>query len=222
MKRRSASSFVYSSLGAIVSKPVDLYLDSEQLAALGGYAAHWAYLETEIAFTITALMTLVHDHQKIPFAFTDRIGDWKRLLPKIVKSPHALRHYDGLIHVVERAHNLRTRMLHGRALGDPLRKTRRICFEHNRHRHGNWTVNPIVVTPQFIRKASRIVGQTSQSLISLNRRYLPIQPYALPNRYPAPPRGGRMQTHQGRSDTSKQKNRPRSLGPGLRLERTDP
>ena len=205
-----------------MSKPVDLYLDDEQLAALGSYAAHWAYLETEIAFTITALMTLVHDHQKIPFAFTDRIDEWRLLLPKVVKSAHALRQYDGLMRVIEKAHDLRTRMLHGRALGDPLHKTRRICFEHHRHRHGHWTVNPIVVPPRFIRRAARAVAQTSHSLISLNRRYLPIQPYALPNKYPAPSRDGRMQTHRGRTDTSKRKIQPRLLKPVLRLDRTDP
>jgi hypothetical protein len=55
--------------------PVPLFLSDEQLAAIGYFAAHWNYFETEMDFTITAMIFAVHGHQKMPFPFDDRIKE---------------------------------------------------------------------------------------------------------------------------------------------------
>jgi hypothetical protein len=81
-----------------MSKPIDLYLDDEQLAALGAFTAHWTYLETEIDFTITAMAHTVTGSQKMPFPFNDRLEYWeKKILPRYPKlSRHGMKLYNGL------------------------------------------------------------------------------------------------------------------------------
>jgi hypothetical protein len=80
-----------------MAKPANLYLDDDQLAALGDFATHWAYLESELDFTISAMGMVAIGDPKMPFPFDDRIKHWKRLLPKMVGSPHGLKFYLGII-----------------------------------------------------------------------------------------------------------------------------
>ena len=182
----------------------------------------FAYLETEIEFTITAMSALAHNHYEIPFGFGDRMKCWKKLLPAVLTSPHAVKHYTRIIALATKAHETRSSLLHGRVLGDPQKKTRYMSTEHHQHRKGAWNSDTYFASPQRLARAVRIVGQIAYSLISLNRRYLPIQPYALPNRYPELSPAGHPRALPGRIDKSIQKARPRSLKLKLLLERTEP
>jgi hypothetical protein len=190
-------------------KRINSYLSDSQFAAIGSYSAHWTYLETEIDFTITAMATAVHGSQKMPFPFDDRIKFWEKLIPAYVSTSYAAARYRGVIAVARKAHDNRAKFLHARALGDPKKQTKLICFEHHRHRHGNWRAQPIIISPMRLRMMSRFIAEITYSLISLNRRYLQIQPYALPNTYPAPRRGGRAQVRRGHIQSSVARSRRR-------------
>jgi hypothetical protein len=179
-------------------KPIPLYLDDDQFAALGQFAAHWSYLESEIDFTITGMSFLALGDSTIPFPFDDRIKQWKRVLPQVIKSEYALRYYRGVVRLAKEAHDWRSKFLHARAIGDPKKLTRLISIEHHRHRNGDWFVLPIFIMPRKLRAMARTIGRATHYLIALNRRYLPAQPRALPNRYPVRPRDDPALPHQGR------------------------
>jgi hypothetical protein len=191
--------------------PVALHLNKEQLAAIGYFAAHWNYFETEMDFTITAMTFAVHRHQKMPFPFDDRIKEWKKLLPRVVADRRALGRYQKLIKNAETAHDTRSKFLHSKVLGDPKRRTRTLCFENNRHRHGDWRVRPIVVSARKICAIARAIGELTAELIQLNQRFLEkTSPKSLPCTFPAPPRDGPSLVHRGRNQSSARKIRRRS------------
>lgn len=202
-------------------RAVDAYLDDEQFAAIGRYAVYWAYLETELEFTMSAMSVLVRDDPKIPFGFEDRMKDWKKLIPQAIQSRHAARFYNSLARVALTAHATRSSLLHGRLVGDPRRKTRYMATEHHRHRHGNWNANVQYAQPRHVKRAANHLREIIYSLISLNRRYLPVEPYALPNRYPELSPAGQPRALPGHNDKSTQKARPRSLRPKLFLDRQE-
>lgn len=191
-------------------KPVVLHLDQEQLAALGLFAAHWAYFETEMDFTISAMTFAVYHNQEMPFSFDDRIKQWKKVLLQLTKSRTIIKRYEAIIKNAKAAHDTRSKFLHARVIGDPQRRTRAVCFEHNRHRMGEWRVRPIVVTPRKVQAIARAIGELTTSLINLNRRHLRISPQSLPCIYPAPPRDGPSLMRRGHSGSSALKNQPQS------------
>jgi len=190
-----------------MQKPVALYLDKGQLAALGLFAAHWTYFETEMDFTITAMTYHVAGNQEMPFPFADRMEHWQKMIQKYPLTPRGRRLYKSIVAIALKAQDRRSKFLHGRAIGDPTRRTKRICFEHHRHRKGKWSVQPITVEPRKIRAMARIAGAATTALISLNRRYLKVWPQSLPNTYPARPRDGKQQVHRGHIRSSKPQNR---------------
>jgi hypothetical protein len=185
-----------------MKKPVDLYLDDRQLAALGLFAAHWTYFETEVDFTITAMSHQVTASQKMPFPFEDRMDHWRRMIERYPLTKQARRLYRSIIAIAFNAHDRRSKFLHGRVVGDPQRRTRQLCFEHHRHRNGNWITHPIPIEPRELRRMAHMIGRATTTLISLNRRYLKVSPQLLPNTYPAPPRDGPYRMRRGRSGSS--------------------
>jgi hypothetical protein len=192
-----------------MGKPVDLFLDDRQLTAIGEFSAYWTYLETEIDFTITAMKVQLDDSQKIPFPFSDRMKEWRKLIKRYPLTPHAKIFYNGLIDLILKAQDRRSTFLHGRVVGDPRKRTRQICFEHHRHRNGQWHVQPVPIEPRKLRTMARVVGSAAAALISLNRRYLRVSP-RLPNTYPAPPRDGTYRIRRESSNKTKRKIQPRS------------
>jgi hypothetical protein len=194
-----------------MKKPIDLYLDEGQLASLGLFSAYWTYLETELDFTITAMSHHVTGSQRMPFPFDDRMDHWRKMIAQYPLSNYAKKLYRSIIVVAHKAHDRRSKFLHGRVVGDPRRRTRRLCFEHHRHRQGNWSVNPITIEPRELRRMARIIGSVTRTLISLNRRYLKVSPQSLPNTFPAPPRDDPYLMRRGHSRSSAPKGRRRPL-----------
>jgi hypothetical protein len=192
-------------------RSIALHLDSNQLAAIGLFAAHWAYFETEMDFTISAMSFSVYRDSRMPFPFDDRVKHWQKLLPKLfAEKKHAIPMYEGIIAKAKKAHDTRSKFIHARAIGDDQRRTRAICFEHNQHRMGKWKVSPVSITPRKISSIARAIGELTTALISLNRRYLPVSPKSLPCTYPAPPRDGPYRMRRGHSGSSALRTPPRS------------
>jgi hypothetical protein len=170
-------------------KAFRLFLDENQAAALGLFSAHWAYLESEMDFTVAALRQLVEGDFRLPFPFKERAALWKKLSRKFYStaSPKWHAQIDLFIEQIETAHAWRSLYQHGRILGDPSHKTDDIAITKNEHRKAGWTVVPHTVSPKQIRSMAEAMGRMTIALVKLNKLHLPAEPFALPCKFPRLP-----------------------------------
>ena len=167
-----------------MSKPFDLHLDPAQLQAIGHFAAHWSFFETEVEFTISCLGAAIDRDQTIPFAFNEKLRRWRKLARCYYTAPEILAQCNLIIDDAKKAHDLRAVILHGRMLGDPKRRKRIIAVSLERHRSAEWAVQSYDVPPRKIQKWANEVGRDSVRLIQFNAKQLPGSPRALPCRWP--------------------------------------
>lgn len=193
------------------SPTIDLHLDLKQLAAIGYCNAQWSFFETEMNFTLTAMTFMADGSWAIPFPLGDRLARWKSLLGVIFKDTRTIDQYQKIIDAAQIAHQSRTKSAHGRALGDPSKKTRLICVEHHEHRRGKWNVRNYFIHPRKLQAIGFEIGRVTVALIRLNEQHLSVRPKSLPNRYPAPRRGGLVPERLGPTRTIKWKTLHRSL-----------
>lgn len=171
-------------------KPPKLYLTAKQLAAIGRFTARWAYFETEMDFTISALRALQKHPDPIPGGFADRLKYWKRLTHKQFDGSPALKAYVHIIEQLSHGQKWRSPILHGRSTGDPLRRTDAIAFEHHQHKPTGWTSTPWRINPKKLNELAAALGKYASWLKELNRIYLGalgVRPTALPSKYPLSP-----------------------------------
>jgi hypothetical protein len=170
---------------AMIPKPIYLCLNQPQLAAIGEVIAHWAFFETEVAFTLTTLVSVFEGHQKIPLPFKDRMELWRKLVRSVFKEEAVVNEYLGIERIAQSMHLARSIFAHGRILGDPKKNTDAICIENHRHRQGKWTVQRGLLTVRRLRKIARMIRSLSSHLISLNEAHLPVSLKSLPCTFPS-------------------------------------
>jgi len=187
--------------------PPKLYLNSKQLAAIGRFAARWAYFESEMDFSISALKALQKEREPIPLGFADRLRYWKKLTLKQFAQESGLKAYLHIIEQVGHGQSLRSSILHGRSLGDPVKKngTQQIAFSHHFHRPRGWSSRLWKITPSELNQLSKALGQYASWLKKLNAYYFGaagVMPTALPCKYPRSPANYRNPRSKNRTGLS--------------------
>ena len=166
------------------ARTLRLFLDDRQLAAIGYFLAQWTFLESEMDFTITALRHLIEDTQELPFPFDRRLQLWRKLVSGYYKTNEQKEAIEPIIENVERAHDWRSTLAHGRMLGDPSGRVRAIKATAHRHRGRRWSVYPQDIEPRDLRKMARAMGHLTLALMDFNEKHLPVSPPSLPCIFP--------------------------------------
>ena len=163
----------------MAEKPVSLFLDTAQLAALGALTAHWTFFETEVEFTISCLSARLDGNQAVPFGFKDKIKRWRRLARRQYTGK-TLARCESMIDEADEAHDIRSILSHGRITGRSGGLIRKITVTHHRHRASVWEVQPYDFPPRRIGRWANDIGRLSARLIRFNAKNLPGTPKSLP------------------------------------------
>ena len=163
--------------------PLDLDLDDAQLIAIGRFAAQWAFFETEMTFTISALGMLVEGDRNMPHRFNEQLQRWRKLARAYYSTPDVRAACERLIDTAKAAHQARSTLAHGRIIGDPKRRLRRITVTQHRHLSSGWQVNSATFTPRHIEVVAKAIGTLSNDLIRFNHLFLAATPRSLPRRF---------------------------------------
>lgn len=160
----------------------DIHLTDDQFHALGEFAAHWAHLETEVNFTISALGHIVLGDQRMPYPFNRRMTHWRRVANSHYSGKH-LEVISTIIDSVSAIHDNRSILLHGRMYGLPDEPSSTIIVESNRHLN-EWHSHIREIDTADLREGTRIIRTTHLMLVEFNAQNLRVSPPTLPRRYP--------------------------------------
>jgi hypothetical protein len=138
--------------------PVDLDLDDHQLHAIGYFATQWAFFETEMAFTISALGVLVEGDRNMPQRFSEQVRRWRKLASAYYPNASVVVACEKLIDTAIQAHARRSDILHGRIIGYPKKRLRHVTVTKHRHLKSGWHVQPYTFPPSLIMKWGKAVG----------------------------------------------------------------
>lgn len=163
---------------------IKLNLSPIQLRTLGHLTARWAFFETEMDFTISALGEIVERKQQMPYTFDKRLARWGNLAKQLYSNkPTALHNTQCLIDAARDIHKVRRSLVHGRILGSKKRGDRKMYVEIHRHLD-EWKIEQFTTDINQINKAIFELERLTRELINFNHAYLPALPKSLPCKFP--------------------------------------
>jgi hypothetical protein len=139
--------------------------------------------ETEMDFTIAALLAATRSEQRMFHRFGQRIAQWRKLAREFYTDDEV---FAGLNHLIDDARDMHTNrciILHGRMYGDPKGRTTDIYVDTHQHLE-RWTSQVRRLPLPFLREGAELIRGLSVGLLEFNRAHLPATPRALPRRYP--------------------------------------